>query len=67
MNEAMVHIEEQLNILKRLKKKKDRVLAQSVLHGMCAAYIKMGKITNIQLDEVKRRADRYTEFTAKDF
>ncbi len=67
MNEAMEHIEEQLNELKRLKKMPDKILARAVLNGMCMAYIRMGKITNAQLDEVKRRSERYTEVTAKDF
>jgi len=66
MNDAMEQIEEQLNEIKQLKNKKDRVLARAVLHGMCMAYIRIGEITNDQWDEVNISADRYTEFTAKD-
>ncbi len=61
MNEAMKHIEEQLSELKRLLKKTDKKLAGAILHGMCAAYFRMGKINQEQWEEVEKRVERYIE------
>ena len=65
MNNSMLHIEEQLNEIKRLKKKSDKKLAAGVLHGMCEAYFRMGKLTQEQWGEAKKRAERYIEWTTK--
>ena len=65
MNEAMKHIEAQLNELKRLQKKADKTLATGVLQGICEAYFKMGKLIQDQWREVKKRAERYVEWTTK--
>lgn len=65
MNEAMKHIEGQLNELKRLQKKTEKKQAAGVLQGICEAYFRMGKLTQEQWGTVKKRAERYLEWTTK--
>jgi len=57
MNNAIQHIEEQLEELQQLSNNKDRVWASGVLHGLCAAYFRMGRITQHQWEEVSIRAE----------